>query len=300
MKTAIICHGGGMKAAFTAGVVYSLSKHGIKTADLVIGTSSGVPTACYFVSKQFSLIKDTWGNKLGTEKLIKASNFFKGKPIFNLNYLVDTVFRKINPLNVRAIKNSKTRLLIPLYNYKDRRAEYWSNHNNTVRGNFWDILKVSMAIHDKLLVHKDGLEKFTDIDLVPFAIYKDKEIFKDITHFIIISSHKDLGWSIKKIMGHKLFIHFQTKNFPKGVKEKMNTRKEAIQKGVKVFNEFIEKNNVLFIKPRRDSFNHLMIDKNKEIRKDFKMGEKIARLVSEDNKDSLKAFINRSKQLNKL
>lgn len=299
MKTAIICHGGAMKSAFTAGVLYSLSRNGIKAADLVVGTSASVLSACYFTSKQFSLIKDIWENELGTEKFIKANNFFKGKPIFDINYLVDTVFRKRKPLDVKAIKNSRTKFLIPLYNHIDHHAEYWSNHNNIIKGDFWDILKASIVIHNEHLVYKDGLERFVDIDLVPFLIYEDKNIFKDITHFIIISSHKDLSWNMKKTIGHKFFIDFQTKNFPKGAKEKMNTRKESIQEGVKVFNEFINKNNVLFIKPKKDRFYHMMTNGNKEIRKNFKMGKKRAKLALDDNKEFLEVFTNRSKQLDR-
>lgn len=208
MGTAIICHGGAMKAAFTAGALYSLSKHGIKKADLIIGTSASVPTACYFVSRQFSLIKDIWENELGTQKFIKIGNFFKGEPIFDLDYLINIVFRQRKKLNISAIKKSKTKFLIPLYNHQKHCAEYWSNHESNIKGDFWDVLKASMVIHDKNLVYRDGLERFVDIDLVPFLIYQNKEIFKDITHFIIISSHKDLSWNIKKIIGHAFFCSF--------------------------------------------------------------------------------------------
>jgi hypothetical protein len=79
----------------------------------------------------------------------------------------------------------------------------------------------------------------------------------------------------------------------------MNTRKESIQEGIKVFNEFINKNNVLFIKPKKDRFYHMMTDRNKEIRKDFKMGKKIAKLALDDNKEFLEVFTNRSKQLDR-
>lgn len=295
MKTAIICHGGAIKAAFAAGVLYSLSKHGIKAADLVMGTSASVPTTCYFVSRQFSLIKDIWEKELGNKKFIKIGNFLKGEPVFDLDYLINIVFKKRKRLNVGAIKNSKTKFLIPLYNHREHRAEYWSNHNSKVGGGFWDILRASMVIHDKNLVYKDDLERFVDIDLVPFLIYQNKENFRGINRFIIISNHKDLSWNIKKMIGHKFFIHFQTKNFPAGAKEMMEKRKRIIQKGFKIFNEFLSKNNVLFINPLEDSPFHLVNDKNAEIKKDFMSGERVADLTIKNNKNFLEAFIDESK-----
>jgi predicted patatin/cPLA2 family phospholipase len=69
-KTAIVIHGGAIKGAFAAGVAYGLSQIGIKNADIIVGTSSSVPTSAYFASQQFEFISR---NNQGETLKIKVS-----------------------------------------------------------------------------------------------------------------------------------------------------------------------------------------------------------------------------------
>src|SRR3990167_268764 len=118
-KTAIIIHGGAIKVAFAAGVAYGLSKIGIQNADMIVGTSSGVPTAAYFASQQFEFIKKIWVEEVWSKEFIDYTGFLTGKPILNLRYLIDIVFKKKFPLDVKLVIESKSLFLMPLYNYRE-------------------------------------------------------------------------------------------------------------------------------------------------------------------------------------
>lgn len=158
-KTAIIVHGGAIKGSFAAGVMYQLSKAGIQTADIIIGTSSSVPTAAYFTARQFEFIKNIWLNEVGTKDFIRYSNLLAGKPVFNLEHLINVVFQQKYPLKMGDVVGSKSLFLVPLYNYQEGRVEFISNRQEKLKKNFWEILQAALTVHDQHIVRKAGLEQ---------------------------------------------------------------------------------------------------------------------------------------------
>lgn len=247
-KTAIIIHGGAIKAAFAAGVVYALSQAGVETADIILGTSSSVPTTAYFASKQFNFIKEIWKNEIGTKKFIRYKNLLTGKPIFDLDYLIHSVFRKKYPLNVRKIVSSESRFLIPLYNYVDGKVELRSSQQKDFKRDFWRILQAAITIHDHYLAHDPKFHKFVDADLDPFALYRQHVIPKSY-NVLVVFNHKDLRVDLKKFVGLKIFELLQSKNFPSGVKRKLYMRNELITSGLQRFSEFEKRYQPLLISP---------------------------------------------------
>ena len=90
-KTALIVEGGAMRGAWAAGVLALLQERGRRQYDLVYAASSGALSAAYFVA-------DMWGPGLSiwrelASKVVRKSNFLRRKPIIDLAYLVDHVFR---------------------------------------------------------------------------------------------------------------------------------------------------------------------------------------------------------------
>src|SRR3989338_9863142 len=236
-RTAIVIHGGAIKGAFAAGVVYGISKIGIQTADMIVGTSSSVPTAAYFASKQFEFIRNIWVNEVGTKEFIGYANFLTGKPIFNLRYLIDVVFKRKYPLDVKSIIKSNSLFMIPLYNYLEGKVEFINNHQEKTENGFWEILQAAMTIHNKHIIWGSPLEKFVDADLDPFALYR-QEIFPKDWNVLEVINHKDLDNTFKRWIGIRFFRFFQSKNFPEGVKQKLKIRDKLTKSGFQLFNKF--------------------------------------------------------------
>jgi len=140
-KTALILSGGGMTCTYSVGVLMALAKHyGFTKPDIAIAGSGNAGTLAYYVAGQYDDIAYSWSNLLTGRKLINLWRFWK---ILDIDYLVDTVFKKIRPLNVEAIFKSKTHYLIPVPNAFTGSLHYFSNRQKI---DIFEALKATKAM----------------------------------------------------------------------------------------------------------------------------------------------------------
>ncbi len=270
-------HGGATKASFAAGAVYALSRYGVKTADILIGVLSSVPTVAYFASRQYEYIKDIWQNEIGNKSIIHYQNLLTGKPVFDLPYLIQEIFRKKYPLDVKKIYRSPSLFTIPLFNYKSGKVELYSNKQKNFKRDFWKILQAAMTVHDLHLVQQSKFNKYVDADLDPFAIYRQHLIPHEY-NAIVILNHKKLDFDIKKLIGLKFFLALQSKNFPLGVTQKLRIREKLTESGLKVFEEFQQRCRPILIQPPSKIYmgvGSIAARSNKKLRYFFDAGEEM-------------------------
>src|SRR6266478_8181743 len=106
-KTALIVEGGAMRGAWAAGVLAFLHEHERQQYDLVYAASSGACSAAYFVAGMWEPALTIW-RKLAS-RAVRKTNFLRRKPIIDLAYLVDHVFRQDVPLSIEALQKAPTR-----------------------------------------------------------------------------------------------------------------------------------------------------------------------------------------------
>lgn len=302
-KTAIIVHGGAIKGVFAAGVMYGLAKVGIQIADVLSGTSSSVPTTAYFASKQFEFIKSIWLKEVGSKEFIDYVNLLKGRPIFNVRYLIDVVFKQKYPLAVENIIESESLFLIPLYNYLEARIELFSNRQEQTRVNFWKILQAAITVHDEHIVIEPGFEQYVDSDLDPFSFYR-QEIIPVNWNVLLVANHKDLDNTFKRWMGVRIFRLLQSRHFPKGVKEKLRIRAELIKSGLLLFEEFKRKYQPVIISPPSSiklTADTLVSRDKKKLEFLFHGGVQAVTdmMIDDRTRQTLEVFITRSTSLSK-
>jgi predicted patatin/cPLA2 family phospholipase len=110
--SALIVEGGAMRGAWAAGVLAYLHERGGCHYDLVYAASSGACSAAYFVAGLWEPALAIWrGHACRT---VRKANLLRRKPIIDLAYLVDHVFRTHVPLSVEALKQASSRFSIVL------------------------------------------------------------------------------------------------------------------------------------------------------------------------------------------
>lgn len=140
-KLAIICSGGGMRCTFTAGAMVALAKEfGVTTPDIIIAASGSVGTAYYYCAQQYDALERVWTKHLATNKFISLLKFWK---IINIDYLIDKVVKKIDPINLTSAKNSHTNIYIPLLNTTNGKVTYFNSHG---KDNDFEIARAAMAM----------------------------------------------------------------------------------------------------------------------------------------------------------
>lgn len=140
-KLAIIMSGGGMKSSYGVGVILALvEKYNITEPFLLICGSGSAGTGSYYISKQYKSIRNIWTNLVSSKKFLNRKRFWK---IINIDYLIDTIFKKQDPLNEKLIYNSKTKYLIPALNKNTGNIDYFNNQKEM---NIFESMRATKAI----------------------------------------------------------------------------------------------------------------------------------------------------------
>lgn len=244
--------GGGMRGVFGAGVMYEFAKQGF-FADIVAPVSASVPTAMYYASRQYEEMRRIWLEEVGTSRFVHLGNLFLGKPIYDIDYLIDEIFRKKYLLAVDAVVESPTRLIVPLFNYHSGVTELHSNHDDNFRDMVWALLHISMTLHDKHILWGTKFEQYVDAGIDPFVLYK-LDYLPENTRVISIWNEPKFDMHKIKFLGQKLFLLLQSRNFPPKVKEMLRTRSELISNGMRVYNDYRARVRPIEVKPDNFSF----------------------------------------------
>ena len=125
-KFAIIMSGGGMKSSFGVGAILALAKEdGGTEPDLLICGSGNAGTGSYYVSKQYDSIRNIWTNLVSSNKFVNMKRFWK---MIDIDYLIDEIFKKQDVLKEGLVYKSKTKYLIPAYNKRTGKIDYFDNN----------------------------------------------------------------------------------------------------------------------------------------------------------------------------
>ena len=171
-KTAIICMGGGMRSAHAAGFLYSWARGGLPNPDMIIGTSGSAGTATYFAAGQYESIKNVWCERLCTKDFVSFTRLGK---ILDVDYLVDSIFKKQERLDTEKLAASPMTCLVPLTDAETGKTEYMDMRHTSEP---FEVLRAAKAIPvfygKKTYVHKrayiDGEVGPTINDHVDFCI----------------------------------------------------------------------------------------------------------------------------------
>lgn len=123
-KIALVMSEGGVRCAYSVGAILALvEKYNLTQPDFVIGASGSTGTLAYFTAGQYESIKNIWENLLCTKNFISLARFWR---IMDIDYLIDQIFKKQDPLNINAIKSSSVGLYIMLTDSETGESKYFA------------------------------------------------------------------------------------------------------------------------------------------------------------------------------
>lgn len=201
-----------MLCSYSAGALCAIAEvFNLNNPDILVGSSGSSGSLAYFVTGQYSSIKNIWTNLLATKKFISMTRVLK---IMDLNYLVDDVFREQDPLNIEMIKLSNTRLYISATRNDTGEVTFFTNEDN-----IFEALKASKAIPlitaQKVLI--GGTEYIDGSISATLNVNIRKAVDGGATHIIVINDAGKLSSTTK--MFWRLCSLFANKNIKKLLKE---------------------------------------------------------------------------------
>lgn len=117
-RRTLLLEGGGLRGAFTAGVVAELAGAGAGRFADIIAVSSGAPTGAYLAMGQMPECLDVWTNYTHGAQLIALRNLARGRRLLDVQRLVG-VFERQVPMNVAQLDASDARLFIAVTDCRD-------------------------------------------------------------------------------------------------------------------------------------------------------------------------------------
>lgn len=255
-KTAIILSGGGMRCAYSAGAMYALATElNFKSPDILIVGSGSAGTGSFYTSKQYESIKSIWTERLSTRKFI---NFFRFWKIIDIDYLIDIVFKKLEPLDTKAEKESEIQYLISTTNTETGEVEYFSNKDNV---DVFELMRASKSIpvffNKKVKIngklHNDG--PFSSSAYI--KIEKAKELGAD--KIIVINNISDSKFFK---LWEKLYFYLKNKTFKKNFN---------VYKNLELIN-YKDDENIIIIEPKNKLKTGILSNKKTCLLKTFNQG----------------------------
>jgi len=139
-KIAIVCSGGGMRCSYSAGALVALAhEYGFTEPYLVIGNSGSAGSLAYYLTGQYDSIRNIWTRLLTSRLFIWVLRFWN---ICNVDWLIDAVFKKIDPLDTTQLEKSQTRFLVSAFDIHDGTIRYF----NRCESDVFELLRATKAM----------------------------------------------------------------------------------------------------------------------------------------------------------
>lgn len=218
-KLAIVCAGGGTSCAYSGGALTALAKEqGLQQPDYMIAASGSAASAIYYLTGQYECIRRSWTHHICSPRFL---SFRRIRKIMDVDYLVDTIIGKMEPLDLDKLASVRTRYFIAVKNVTTGKCRYISCREEL---DIHEVLRATKALPVlyRKKVNISG-EFFSDS---AFIITKEHGVAKAVelgaTHILVLEINsrnnnrfQSLAGKIVSRLGGKRTIH---EPVPHGVK----------------------------------------------------------------------------------
>lgn len=106
-RVALVIEGGGMRGVVSAGMTAAIEQLGFTNAfDEVHGASAGAFNAAFLIAEQASYLTGLYQHGFGNPRFVSARRVLRGRSLFNMDYVVNEVWRTQRPLHTERILES--------------------------------------------------------------------------------------------------------------------------------------------------------------------------------------------------
>ena len=110
-RVALVIEGGGMRGVVSAGMTAAIEQLGLTNSfDEVHGASAGAFNAAFVIAAQASYLTGLYQHGFGNPTFVSVRRVMRGQSLFNMDYVVNEVWRTQRPLHTERILQSPIRL----------------------------------------------------------------------------------------------------------------------------------------------------------------------------------------------
>lgn len=119
----IIFEGGGMRGAYTAGIIDALLEHDMNF-EYCYGISSGATHATTYLSKQRGRAIQIVTDYIKDKRYFSIKNLIKTGNLFNVDFIYDTIPHELNPYDYETAKNNPAKFFVGVINMETSKGEF--------------------------------------------------------------------------------------------------------------------------------------------------------------------------------
>lgn len=208
---ALVVQGGGMRGVYSMGALAQLDEAGFRNAfDIVLGASAGAINSAYFLAGQASEGVDLYVNHLSNRDFLNPRRLGK---IVNVDYLIDTALKIRLPLNIAALKASRTLLEVVLTDAATAEARIVTNREVDV--DFYEVMRATAALpgfyNRKVLIGDRYYVDGASVDGLPVV-----RAIEDGANFVVaistrVSGYRKEGESVLSRLAAQAFARGQSR-----------------------------------------------------------------------------------------
>ncbi len=110
-RVALVIEGGGMRGVVSAGMTAAIEQLGFTNSfDEVHGASAGAFNAAFLIAGQASYLTGLYQHGFGNPRFVSVRRVLRGNSLFNMDYVVNEVWRTQRPLRTERILQSAIKL----------------------------------------------------------------------------------------------------------------------------------------------------------------------------------------------
>ncbi len=208
----LVLEGGGMRGAYTAGVLDAFLDEGIEIP-YVIGVSSGATVGSSYVTKQKERCKRIYIEWSQDKRFVGIHNFLKERSYFGMNFLFDQLPNELEVFDYDAFKSSETVFISCLSNCETGEVEYMTSEELCPRFYMTDVIRACNSLPIISPHVKINNQRYLDGFLTnPLPLAKSIE---DGNKYNIVILTKKPGVEQKVSWSDKLFKNMTIAKYPK-------------------------------------------------------------------------------------
>ncbi|MDZ7671897.1 MAG: patatin family protein [Halanaerobiales bacterium] len=246
-KTGLVLEGGGMRGAYTAGVLDYLMENDIKFP-YVIGVSAGANNGANYVAGQRDRNQKVFVEMVKDDRYAGIKNLIKDGSYFGMDFIFKKLPEEIVPFDYETFVNSDTVFKAAVTNCNTAEPEYFKASDYDPRFFGQRILRASSSIPLIAKPVKIFDSYYYDggiADPIPLKKAMEDGYEKNV---IVLTKHK--GFRLKQRRS-SILLKLLIRDYPQLV-EKLRERYKIYNNTMKLIEKMEKQNKVFVFRPQRD------------------------------------------------
>ena len=181
MSISLVLEGGGMRGAYTSGVLEVLLQNGVEFPS-VYGISAGACNSLSYISKQKNRNYDIFCNYISDKRYISVENLHKTGSLFGFDFIFGELFHELLPFDYETFFRSPVNLKVGTTDLKTGRAIFFDKV--TLDENFTAVKASSSLPFISNVVSYNGHELLDGGCAMPIPI--ERAIFDGNEHNVVV------------------------------------------------------------------------------------------------------------------